>query len=142
MEKKEEYAGELFQSLNHAKNDIRISSDKIRALESSHASLEASLDSHLAEHQVTKNDLATSEREYEALEKEYNALEENFNIEVSWAFLNSFHDALMEAAQENFDLQYELSKVIDTIEKSQQPADTLSSALGLLILLLQHSKLL
>ncbi|XP_019236972.1 PREDICTED: uncharacterized protein LOC109217203, partial [Nicotiana attenuata] len=130
MEKKEEYARELAQNLTHAQNDLRISSDKIRALESSHASLEASLDSHLAEHQIMKNDLAMWEKEYKALEKEYNALEENFNIDVSWAFLNSRRDALMEATQENFDLQSELAKVIDTIEKGQQPADTPSPALG------------
>ncbi|XP_019248692.1 PREDICTED: protein WEAK CHLOROPLAST MOVEMENT UNDER BLUE LIGHT 1-like [Nicotiana attenuata] len=130
MEKKEEYAKELAQNLSHAHNDLRISSDRIRALESSHASLEASLDSHLAEHQIMKNDLAMWEKEYKALEKEYNALEENFNIDVSWAFLNSRRDALMEATQENFDLQSELAKVIDTIEKGQQPADTPSPALG------------
>nr|XP_016476181.1 PREDICTED: uncharacterized protein LOC107797774 [Nicotiana tabacum] len=53
----------------------QISSDEIRALKSSHASLEASLDSHLAEHQILKNDLAMWEREY-------GLLEENFNIEL------------------------------------------------------------
>uniref|UniRef100_A0A1U7WKF5 Uncharacterized protein LOC104229488 n=1 Tax=Nicotiana sylvestris TaxID=4096 RepID=A0A1U7WKF5_NICSY len=100
-----------------------ISSDEIRALKSSHASLEASLDFHLAEHQILKNDLAMWEREY-------GLLEENFNIEVSWAFLKSRRDALMEATQENFDLQSELAKVLDTIEKSQQPFDTPSPALG------------
>nr|XP_009765320.1 PREDICTED: uncharacterized protein LOC104216881 [Nicotiana sylvestris] len=123
VEKKEEYAGELVQSLTQAQADLRISSDEIRALKSSHASLEASLDSHLAEHQILKNDLAMWEREY-------GLLEENFNIEVSWAFLKSRRDALMEATQENFDLQSELAKVLDTIEKSQQPVDTPSPALG------------
>ncbi|XP_075088865.1 uncharacterized protein LOC142170674 [Nicotiana tabacum] len=63
-------------------------------------------------------------------EREYGLLEENFNIEVSWAFLKSRRDALMEATQENFDLQSELAKVLDTIEKSQQPVDTPSPALG------------
>nr|XP_016511801.1 PREDICTED: myosin heavy chain, fast skeletal muscle-like [Nicotiana tabacum] len=60
---------------------------------------------------------------------EYGLLEENFNIEVSWAFLNSRRDALTEAAQEGFDLQSELAKVIDTIAKSQQSTDTPSPAL-------------
>nr|XP_009801127.1 PREDICTED: myosin-6-like [Nicotiana sylvestris] len=123
VEKKEEYAGELVQSLTQAQADLRISTDKIRALKSSHASLEASFDTHLAEHQILKNDLTMSEREY-------GLLEENFNTEVSWAFLKSRRDALMEATQENFDLQSELAKVLDTIEKSQQPIDTPSPGLG------------
>ncbi|XP_070020761.1 uncharacterized protein [Nicotiana sylvestris] len=76
LAKKEEYAGELVQSLTQAQVDLQTSSDEIRALKSSHASLEASLDSHLAEHQILKNDLAMWEREY-------GLLEENFNIEKS-----------------------------------------------------------
>ncbi|XP_070016673.1 uncharacterized protein [Nicotiana sylvestris] len=108
--------------LTQAQADLQTSSDEIQALKSSHASLEASLDSHLAENQILKNDLAM-------WEKEYGLLEENFNIEVSWAFLNSRRDALTEAAQEGFDLQSELAKVIDTIEKSQQSTDTPSPAL-------------
>ncbi|XP_070029021.1 uncharacterized protein [Nicotiana sylvestris] len=123
VEKKEEYAGELVQSLTQAQADLRISSNEIRALKSSHASLEASLDSHLAEHQILKNDLVMWEREY-------GLLEESFNIEVSWAFLKSRRDALMEATQENFDFQSELAKVLDTIEKSQQLVDTPSPTLG------------
>nr|XP_016502667.1 PREDICTED: dynactin subunit 1-like [Nicotiana tabacum] len=88
LAKKEEYAGELVQSLTQAQADLQTSSDEIQALK-----------------------------------------KENFNIEVSWAFLNSRRDALMEAAQEGFDLQSELAKVIDTIEKSQQSTDTPSPAL-------------
>ncbi|XP_070015879.1 COP1-interactive protein 1-like [Nicotiana sylvestris] len=76
LAKKEEYAGELVQSLTQAQADLQTSSDKIRDLKNSHASLEASLDSHLAEHQIFKNDLAMWEREY-------GLLEENFNIEKS-----------------------------------------------------------
>nr|XP_009757272.1 PREDICTED: uncharacterized protein LOC104210152 [Nicotiana sylvestris] len=122
LARKEEYAGELVQSLTQAQADLQTSSDEIHALKSSHASLEASLDSHLAEYQILKNDLAM-------WEKEYGLLEENFNIEVNWAFLKSRRDALTEAAQEGFDLQSELAKVIDTIEKSQQSTDTPSPAL-------------
>uniref|UniRef100_A0A1U7YJ16 Uncharacterized protein LOC104249373 n=1 Tax=Nicotiana sylvestris TaxID=4096 RepID=A0A1U7YJ16_NICSY len=125
LAKKEEYAGELVQNLTQAQADLQTSSVEIQALKSSHASLEASLDSHLAENQILKNDLAM-------WEKEYGLLEENFNIEVSWAFLNSRRDALTEAAQEGFDLQSELAKVIDTIEKSQQSTDTPSPALEVL----------
>ncbi|XP_070014417.1 uncharacterized protein [Nicotiana sylvestris] len=122
LAKKEEYAGELVQSLTQAQADLKISSDKVHALESSHASLEASFDSSLAENQVLKNDLAMWEREYELFE-------ENFNIEVSWAFLNSRHDALIEASQENFDLNSELAKVLETIERTQQPLDFPSPAI-------------
>ncbi|XP_070005969.1 HDA1 complex subunit 2-like [Nicotiana sylvestris] len=114
LAKKEEYAGELVQSLTQA--DLKISSDQVRTLESSHASLEASFGSSLAENQVLKNDLAMWEREYELLE-------ENFNIEVSWAFLNSRRDTLIESSQENFDLNSELAKVLETIERTQQPLD-------------------
>nr|XP_016443511.1 PREDICTED: virulence factor-related M protein-like [Nicotiana tabacum] len=58
LAKKEEYAGELVQSLTQAQADLQTFSDEIRALKSSQASLEASLDSHLAEHQILKNDIA------------------------------------------------------------------------------------
>uniref|UniRef100_A0A1S3Y560 Myosin heavy chain, fast skeletal muscle-like n=1 Tax=Nicotiana tabacum TaxID=4097 RepID=A0A1S3Y560_TOBAC len=122
LAKKEEYAGELVQSLTQAQADLKISSDKVRTLESSHASLEASLESSLAENQVLKNDLAMWERKYELLE-------ETFNIEVSWAFLNSHRDALMEANQENFDLNSELAKVLETIQRTQQPLDFLSPSI-------------
>ncbi|XP_070001907.1 uncharacterized protein [Nicotiana sylvestris] len=54
LDKKEEYAGELVQNLTQVQADLRISSDKVHALESSHDSLEASLDSYLTEHQVLK----------------------------------------------------------------------------------------
>uniref|UniRef100_A0A1U7YRH5 Uncharacterized protein LOC104247169 n=1 Tax=Nicotiana sylvestris TaxID=4096 RepID=A0A1U7YRH5_NICSY len=116
VEKKEEYAGELVQMLTQAQADLRISSDEICDLKSSHASFEASFESSLAENQVLKNDLAMWEREYDLLE-------ENFNIEVSRAFLNSSRDALIEASQENFDLNSELAKVLETIERTQQPLD-------------------
>ncbi|XP_019225855.1 PREDICTED: uncharacterized protein LOC109207403 [Nicotiana attenuata] len=75
LNKKEEYAGELVQNLTQAQADLKISSNKVRALESSHASLEANLDSTLAENQMLKNDLVMWERDYELLE-------EKFNIEV------------------------------------------------------------
>ncbi|XP_070012325.1 uncharacterized protein [Nicotiana sylvestris] len=122
LAKKEEYAGELVQSLTQAQADLKISFDKVSTLESSHASLEASFESSLVENQVLKNDLAMWEMEYELIE-------ENFNIEVSWAFLNSRRDALMEASQENFDLNSELAKVLKTIERTQQPLDSPSPSI-------------
>ncbi|XP_019242491.1 PREDICTED: PH domain-containing protein DDB_G0287875-like, partial [Nicotiana attenuata] len=121
LSKKEEYAGELVQNLSQARADLQISSDKVRALENSRASLEATLDFTLAENQMLKNDLASWERDYELLE-------ENFNTEVSWAFLNSRRDALTEASQENIDLESELAKVLRTIEITQQPLDFPSPA--------------
>ncbi|XP_019240309.1 PREDICTED: bromodomain testis-specific protein-like [Nicotiana attenuata] len=123
LSKKEEYAGELVQNLSQAQADLQISSDKVRALENSRASLEATLDSTLAENQMLKNDLASWEKDYELLE-------EKFNTEVSWAFLNSRRDALTEASQENFDLESELAKVLRTIEMTQQPLDFPSPADG------------
>ncbi|XP_070010423.1 tropomyosin-2-like [Nicotiana sylvestris] len=44
-------------------------------------------------------------------------------IEVSWAFLNSRRDTLVEASQETFDLESELAKINETIEKAQQTQD-------------------
>ncbi|XP_070026111.1 chitinase-like protein PB1E7.04c [Nicotiana sylvestris] len=82
LDKKEKYVGELVQNLTQVQADLKISSDKVHALKSSHASLEASLDSHLAEHQV----------------------------------------------QENFDLDSELAKVLETIERTQQSFDFPSPA--------------
>nr|XP_016504386.1 PREDICTED: myosin-6-like [Nicotiana tabacum] len=109
LAKKDEYAGELVQSLTQAQADLKISSDKVRALESSHASLEASFDFSLAENQVLKNDLAMWEREY-------GLLEENFNIE-----------------SRNFDLNSELVKVLETIERTQQPLDFPSPTIEALV---------
>ncbi|XP_070007808.1 uncharacterized protein [Nicotiana sylvestris] len=73
-----------------------------------------------------KNDLAMWEREYELLE-------EKFDLEVSWTFLNSRRDALMEASQENFDLNSELAKVLETIGRIQQPLDFRSPTIEALV---------
>ncbi|XP_070013391.1 uncharacterized protein [Nicotiana sylvestris] len=107
LDKKEEYAGELVQNLTQVQADLKISSNKVHALESSHASLEASLNSHLSEHQVLKNDLAMWEREYGLLEEKFD----------------------LEASQENFDLDSELAKVLETIERTQQSFDFPSPAI-------------
>ncbi|XP_070018922.1 uncharacterized protein [Nicotiana sylvestris] len=120
--KKKEYVGELVQSLTQAQADLRTSSDKVRALESSHASLRVSVDSTLAENEELKKELAVWEKDYETLE-------DKLDLEVSWAFLNSRRDALTEASQENFDLESELAKVLDAIEKTQQPLDFPSPAI-------------
>ncbi|XP_070016036.1 uncharacterized protein C4H3.14c-like [Nicotiana sylvestris] len=86
LAKKDEYAGELVQSLTQAQADLKISSDKVRALESSHASLEASFDFSLAENQ-----------------------------------------------SRNFDLNSELVKVLETIERTQQPLDFPSPTIEALV---------
>ncbi|XP_070007518.1 uncharacterized protein [Nicotiana sylvestris] len=56
--------------------------------------------------------------------RDYEILEDKFVIEVSWAFLNSRRDILVEASQENFNLEYELAKINETIEKTQQNQDS------------------
>ncbi|XP_070025853.1 uncharacterized protein [Nicotiana sylvestris] len=88
-------------------------------LESSHASLQTSYDSALAENEKLKNEVADWERDYEILENKT-------AIKVSCAFLNSRHNILVEVSQENFNLESELAKIKETIEKTQQSQDFLS----------------
>ncbi|XP_070010210.1 uncharacterized protein [Nicotiana sylvestris] len=116
LSQKEVYAGELVQSLTQVQEDLRVSTDKVRALESSHASLQASYKSALAENEELKNEIADWEKDYETLE-------EKSTVEISWAFLNSRRDTLIEAGQENFTLESELSKINETIKKAQQTQD-------------------
>jgi len=116
LDAKEAYAGELMQNLTQAQEDLRVSSDKVCSLENSHASLQASYESALAENEKLKNEIADWERDYEILE-------DKSAIEVSWAFLNSRRDTLVEASQENFNLESELAKINETIEKTQQNQD-------------------
>ncbi|XP_070025864.1 uncharacterized protein [Nicotiana sylvestris] len=99
-----------------SKEDLRVSSDKVCSLENSLASLQASYKSSLVENEKLKNEIADWERDYEILE-------DKSVIEVSWAFLNSRHDTLVEASQENFNLESELAKIKETIEKAQQNQD-------------------
>ncbi|XP_075076940.1 uncharacterized protein LOC142163535 [Nicotiana tabacum] len=113
---KESYVGELVQNLTQAQEDLRVSSNKVCALESSHASLQASYTSALAENEKLKNEIADWERDYEILE-------DKSATEVSWAFLNSRRDTLVEASQETFNLECELAKINETIEKAQQTQD-------------------
>lgn len=58
--------------------------------------------------------------EIEHWERDYEALEDKVAVEVSWDFLNTRHDALMEASREGFDLAAEIAKIKETIEKTQQ----------------------
>ncbi|XP_070010286.1 tropomyosin-2-like [Nicotiana sylvestris] len=113
---KEAYAGELVQNLTQAQEDLRASSDKVCALKSSHASIQASYTSALAENEKLRNEIVDWERDYEILE-------DKFIVEVSWPFLNSRRDTLVEASQETFNLESELAKIIETIEKAQQTQD-------------------
>ncbi|XP_019238014.1 PREDICTED: formin-like protein 18 [Nicotiana attenuata] len=98
LNQKEIYAGELVQNLTKTQEDLRASVDKVHALESSHATLQSSYSSVLAENEELKN-------------------------EVSWAFLNSRRDTLLEMGQESFNLESELAKVNETIERAQQTQD-------------------
>ncbi|XP_070020412.1 uncharacterized protein [Nicotiana sylvestris] len=116
LAEKEAYAGELVQNLTQTQEDLRVSSDKVCSLENSHAFLQASYESALAENEKLKNEIADWERDYEILE-------DKSAIEVSWAFLNSHRDTLVEASQENFNLESELAKIKETIEKAQQNQD-------------------
>nr|XP_009796639.1 PREDICTED: uncharacterized protein LOC104243181 [Nicotiana sylvestris] len=100
LDAKEAYAGELVQNLTQAQEDLRVSSDKVCSLENSHASLQASYESALAKNEKLKNEIADWERDYEILE-------DKSVIEVSWAFLNSHSDTLVEDSQENFNLESE-----------------------------------
>ncbi|XP_070026011.1 tropomyosin-2-like [Nicotiana sylvestris] len=68
LSKKGAYAGELVQTLIQTQEDLRESSDKVRSLESSHASLQTSYDSALAENEKLKNEIAEWEKDYEILE--------------------------------------------------------------------------
>ncbi|XP_070017884.1 uncharacterized protein [Nicotiana sylvestris] len=53
-------------------------------------------------------------------ERDYEALEDKAAVEVSWAILNMRHDTLMEVSQEGFNLDVELAKIKETIEKTHQ----------------------
>ncbi|XP_009785147.1 uncharacterized protein [Nicotiana sylvestris] len=111
LSEKEAYAGELIQNLTQTQEDLRVSSDKVFSLESSHASLQRFYESALAENEKLRNKIADWERDYETLE-------DKTAIELSWAFLNSRHDTLVEVNQENFNLESKLAKIKETIEKT------------------------
>ncbi|XP_070025841.1 uncharacterized protein [Nicotiana sylvestris] len=116
LNEKEVHVGELVQTLTQTQEDLRESSNKVRSLESSRASLQTSYDSALAENEKLKSEIAEWEKDYEILE-------DKSAIEVSWAFLNTRHDTLVEVSQENFNLEAELAKIRETIEKTQQSQD-------------------
>ncbi|XP_070019918.1 uncharacterized protein [Nicotiana sylvestris] len=69
LSQKEVDVGDLVQSITQAQQDLRVSADKVRALESSHASLQASYNSALAENEELKNEIADWEKDYETLEE-------------------------------------------------------------------------
>ncbi|XP_070005666.1 uncharacterized protein [Nicotiana sylvestris] len=86
LSKREVYTGELMQSLTQAQEDLRVSADKVRALESSHASPQASYNSALAENEELKNEIADWKKDYEILE-EKSAIED-FPSPVVEALMN------------------------------------------------------
>ncbi|XP_019239391.1 PREDICTED: uncharacterized protein LOC109219393 [Nicotiana attenuata] len=113
LNEKDVYAGELVQTLTQTQDDLRVSSDKVKFLESSLAPLQSSYDAALAEREEFKSEIDQWERDYEALK-------DKDVVEVSWAILNTRHDTLVEASQEGFNLDAELAKIKETIEKTQQ----------------------
>ncbi|XP_070029981.1 uncharacterized protein [Nicotiana sylvestris] len=116
LSEKEVYASELVQTLTQTQEDLRESSDKVGLLESSLSHLQVSYNSALAENEKLKNKI-------DQWEKDYEILEEKTTIEVSWAILNTRHDTLVEASQEGFNLDAELAKIRETVEKTQQGQD-------------------
>ncbi|XP_070022644.1 spindle pole body component 110-like [Nicotiana sylvestris] len=116
LNEKEIYVGELVQSLTQTQEDLRESSNKVSFLESSLAHLQASYDSALAKNEKLKNEINQWEKDYELLE-------DKTVIEVSRAILNTRHDTLVEASQEDFNLDAELAKIKKTVEKTQQGQD-------------------
>ena len=64
----------------------------------------------MAENEKLKNEIADWERDYEILE-------DKSAIEVSWAFLNSRRDTLVEASQENFNLESEVAKIMKLLRR-------------------------
>ncbi|XP_070020335.1 uncharacterized protein [Nicotiana sylvestris] len=113
LNEKEVYVGELVQTLTQTQEDLRVSSDKVRFLESSLSPLQSSYDVALAEREELKSKIDQWERVYEALK-------DKTAIEVSWDIFNTRHDTLVEASQEGFNLDAELAKIKETIEKTQQ----------------------
>ncbi|XP_009618435.1 GRIP domain-containing protein RUD3-like [Nicotiana tomentosiformis] len=68
--------------------------------------------------------------EIEQWEKDYEALEDKSTLDVSWAFLNTRLEILMEASQEDFDLNAEIAKDKETIKKTQQSQNFSSPEVG------------
>ncbi|XP_019229440.1 PREDICTED: ATP synthase subunit alpha, chloroplastic-like [Nicotiana attenuata] len=91
LNQKEIYAGELVQNLTKAQEDLRASVDSMHALENSHAALQSSYDSVLAENEGLKNEVAAWERDYEILEEKTDVEVEVPLVEtlVSEAFVNA-----------------------------------------------------
>ncbi|XP_070020098.1 uncharacterized protein [Nicotiana sylvestris] len=104
------------EQLSKTQKDLRECSDKVCSLESSRASLQTSYDSALAENEKLKSEIAEWEKDYEILE-------DKTAIEVSWTFLNTRNDTLVEVSQKNFNLEAELAKIRETIEKTHQGQD-------------------
>ncbi|XP_070029971.1 tropomyosin-2-like [Nicotiana sylvestris] len=116
LSEKEVYAGELVQTLTQTQEDLRESSDKVSSLKISLAPLQSSYDTALVENEKLRNEIDQWERDYKILE-------DKTAIEVSWAILNTRHDTLMEASQEDFNLDAKLAKINETIEKTEQSQD-------------------
>lgn len=113
LNQKEAYAGEVVQSLTQTQEDLRESSSKVQFLERSLAPLQASYDVVVVE----RDELRAKVYQWE---KDYESLKDKAVVDVSWAYLNTQLDTLTEVGQENFDLQAEIAKTKETIERSRQ----------------------
>nr|XP_033508236.1 uncharacterized protein LOC117273242 [Nicotiana tomentosiformis] len=123
LNQKETYDGELVQTLTRAQEDICASTDKVQFLERSLTPLKSSYDASLTEREELKDEI-------EHWEKDYEALKDKSTLDVSWAFLNTRLETLMEASQEGFDLNAEIAKAKETIEKTQQNQNFSSLEVG------------
>ncbi|XP_075094113.1 uncharacterized protein LOC107822665 isoform X2 [Nicotiana tabacum] len=113
LNQKEVYARELVQTLTQVQEDLRASTYKIQFLESSLASLKTAYDASEAEKEELRAEIYQWEKDYEILE-------DNLSLDVSWAFLNTRLETLVEANHEGFDLNAEIAKAKEAIDKTQQ----------------------
>ncbi|XP_070048929.1 tropomyosin-2-like [Nicotiana tomentosiformis] len=108
LNQKEIYAGELVQTLTQAQEYLRISTHKIQFLKSSLAPLKTTYEASEAENEELR-------AEIDQWQKDYEALEDNLSLDVSW---NTRLEILIEANQEGFDLNAEIYRAKEVIDKT------------------------
>jgi len=69
--------------------------------------------------------------EVEQRGKYYESLEDKAVVDVSWAFLNTRLETLMEVSREGFDLDAEIAKTKEMIEKTLQSQSFSSPEVGI-----------
>lgn len=113
LSQKEVYEGEPVQGFTPVKEKLRTSYEKIEFLESSLEPLKVSYDVAKAK----KKNLRT---EVDQWKKMYDALENKLVMDLSWTYLCTRFETLIEASQEGFDLNAEIAKAKEAIEVSQK----------------------